>query len=112
MTETVANPIEFKTRLLRDGVTYGVRYDCVCGCHPQVRLTRESPAAHEHCCCGIAHAAGPDARAHLEGYLAERQLRGDDLDRGYVLTDAQVADPWGTPVAVSYATPVPLSSAP
>ena len=42
--------IEFTTKLLRDGETYGVRYVCECGCRPQVRLRCEAPAAQEHCC--------------------------------------------------------------
>lgn len=98
--------IEFKTRLLRDGETYGVRYDCECGCHPQVRLKRDSPAAHEHCCCGIAHAAGPDARPHLEAYLSERRANGLDADLSYVIHETDVRDPWEGPVPVAYAIPV------
>jgi hypothetical protein len=106
VTSTTAKPIEFTTKLLRDGETFGVRYNCDCGCHPQVRLRRDSPAAHEHCCCGIAHAAGPDARFHLESYLAERRAEGLDAERTYTLADAQVTDPWGNPVPVAYAVPV------
>jgi hypothetical protein len=97
--------IEFSTRLLRDGETYGVRYVCDCGCRPQVRLTRSSPAAHEHCCCGIAHAAGPAARSHLEQYLADRKAAGEDADRTYTIAETSVADPWGVVVSVAYAVP-------
>jgi hypothetical protein len=104
--ETVpVKPIEFSTRLLRDGETYGVRYVCDCGCRPQVRLMRSSPAAHEHCCCGIAHAAGPDARSHLEQYLANRKAAGEDADRTYAIVETSVADPWGSVVSVAYAVP-------
>jgi hypothetical protein len=106
MAEATIKPIEFTTKLLRDGETYGVRYVCDCGCRPQVRLRRDAPAAHEHCCCGIAHAAGPDARAHLEGYLADRRAQGLDADRHYLLAEASVADPWGQPLPVAYAVPV------
>ena len=105
MTETV-KPIEFTTRLLRDGETFGVRYVCDCGCRPQVRLHLGSPAAHEHCCCGIAHAAGPDARKHLETYLAERKQNGDDADRTYAIAETSVPDPWGNSVPVAYAVPI------
>ena len=99
-------PIEFNVRRLRDGETFGVRYACTCGCRPQVRLRRGSPAAHEHCCCGIAHAAGPDARAHLEAYLAERRANGEDADRTYEVAETTVIDPWGGTVPVAYAVPV------
>jgi hypothetical protein len=108
MAEVTVKPIEFTTRLLRDGETFGVRYVCDCGCRPQVRIRRDSPATHEHCCCGIAHAAGPDAHTHLEAYLAERREQGLDGDRQYVLADAVVADPWGNPVPVAYAVPTSL----
>ena len=106
MAEATIKPIAFTTKLLRDGETYGVRYVCDCGCRPQVRLRRDAPAAHEHCCCGIAHAAGPDARGHLEGYLADRRAQGLDADRHYLLAEATVADPWGSLVAIAYAVPV------
>ncbi len=99
-------PIEFSVRLLRDGETFGVRYVCECGCRPQVRLRRDSPAAHEHCCCGIAHAAGPEARAHLDAYLAERKANGEDQDRTYAIAETTVTDPWGGIVPVAYAVPV------
>ena len=98
--------IEFNTRLLRDGETFGVRYVCDCGCRPQVRLRRDSPAAHEHCCCGIAHAAGPDARVHLETYLSERRENGLDSDLTYTIQETEVSDPWDGPVPVAYAIPV------
>lgn len=97
--------IEFRSELKRDGETYSVRYECVCGCKPQVKLQRGSPPTHEHCCCGIAHAAGPDARAHLEQYLATRHAEGKDADRTYAIADAAVTDPWGEPVSVAYAIP-------
>lgn len=106
MADATDKVIEFSTRLLRDGETYGVRYVCECGCRPQVRLRRDSPAAHEHCCCGIAHAAGPGARSHLEAYLAERRANGLDADLTYLLRDAQVSDPWGAPVPIAYALPL------
>lgn len=106
MADPTTQPIEFSVKLLRDGETYGVRYACDCGCRPQVRLKRDSAAAHEHCCCGIAHAAGPDARPHLESYLAERQANGLDADRRYTIFEARVTDPWGGPVPVAYAVPV------
>ena len=106
MTDPKEKEIEFSTRLLRDGQTYGVRYVCDCGCRPQVRLKRDAPAAHEHCCCGIAHAAGPDARAHLEAYLSERRTTGLDADRNYTIHEARVNDPWGASVPVAYAIPV------
>jgi hypothetical protein len=108
MATTPVKPIEFTTRLLRDGETFGVRYACDCGCRPQVRLRRDTPATHEHCCCGIAHAAGPEARAHLESYLSDRREQGLDAQRTYVIAEAQVSDPWGTPVPVAYAVPVQL----
>lgn len=106
MAESAVTPIEFTTKLLRDGETYGVRYVCDCGCRPQVRLRRGAEAAHEHCCCGIAHAAGPDARAHLETYLSGRRSEGLDADRTYVIAETSVADPWGQPVPVAYAVPL------
>jgi hypothetical protein len=100
--------IEFTTKLLRDGETFGVRYACDCGCRPQVRLRRDTPAAHEHCCCGIAHAAGPDARAHLESYLVDRRAEGLDAERTYSIAEAQIADPWGNLIPVAYAVPSQL----
>lgn len=109
MSEITVKPIEFTTKLLRDGETYGVRYACDCGCRPQVRLQRGSPAAHEHCCCGIAHAAGPDARSHLDAYLAQRRENGEDADRTYVVAEANVLDPWGEAVSVAYAVPDQLA---
>lgn len=109
MTDLGIKPIEFTTKLLRDGETFGVRYVCDCGCRPQVRLRRDAPAAHEHCCCGIAHAAGPDARTHLDSYLAERKAAGEDVDRTYAISEARVSDPWGGVVAVAYAVPVPVA---
>ena len=107
MEPPTPKPIDFTVRLLSDGATYGVRYVCECGCRPQVRLRRDSPAAHEHCCCGIAHAAGPEARTHLEQYLAGRVAKGEDADRSYRLTETSVVDPWGGSVPVAYAVPAP-----
>jgi hypothetical protein len=106
MTDTAVKPIEFTTKLLRDGETFGVRYVCDCGCRPQVRLRRDSATAHEHCCCGIAHAAGPDAREHIDAYLAERKTAGEDSDRIYRIAEAKVSDPWGGAVMVAYAVPI------
>jgi hypothetical protein len=100
--------IEFTTKLLRDGETFGVRYACTYGCRPQIRLRRDTPAAHEHCCCGIANAAGPDARTHLDSYLADPRTGGLDADRSYPIAEVQVADPWGNPVPVAYTVPVAL----
>lgn len=97
--------IDFRVRLLSDGQTFAVRYDCVCGCHPQVKLRRGAEAAHEHCCCGIAHAAGPHARAHLERYLAERRESGMDAGRTYEVEETTVKDPWAADVEVAYARP-------
>jgi hypothetical protein len=108
--EPSVKTIAFSTKLLRDGETYGVRYVCDCGCRPQVRLRRDSPAAHEHCCCGIAHAAGPGARAHLEAYLADRRREGLDADRRYTIAEVRVSDPWDNPVAVAYAVPTPAEA--
>ena len=110
MTEMSGKSIEFSTKLLRDGETFGVRYVCECGCRPQVRLRRDAAAAHEHCCCGIAHAAGPDARSHLDSYLAERKAAGEDVDRSYLTSETTVNDPWGDVVVVAYAVPVPLTT--
>lgn len=101
--------IDLSIELMGDGETYAIRYVCACGCRPQVKLRRGSPAGHEHCCCGIAHAAGPDARTHLESYLAERREAGKDADRTYRISDAEVPDPWGEPVRVAYAVPVGAS---
>src|SRR5438445_12744763 len=100
MAETTVKPIEFTTKLLRDGETFGVRYACDCGCRPQVRLRRDTPAAHEHCCCGIAHSAGPDARGHLDSYLDDRRAEGLDRDRTYVRAEPEVTDPGGNGVHV------------
>lgn len=105
MAKSVMTVIEFSAQLLRDGETYGVRYACACGCRPQVKLRRESAAGHEHCCCGIAHAAGPDARTHLEGYLADRRAAGKDAERAYWISESAVMDPWGHAVSVAYAIP-------
>ena len=110
MTDTGVKSIVFTTKLLRDGETFGVRYVCDCGCRPQVRLRRDSAAAHEHCCCGIAHAAGPDARGHLDSYLVERKASGEDVGRTYAIAEARVCDPWGGAVLVAYAVPITRST--
>lgn len=110
MSKSSTSVIDFSAQLLRDGETFSVRYACVCGCRPQVKLRRESPAGHEHCCCGIAHAAGPDARTHMEGYLAERRAAGGDADRTYTVSESEVLDPWGQPVSVAYAIPEALAA--
>jgi hypothetical protein len=96
--------IDFGVHLMRDGETFGVRYACACGCKPQVKLRRDSAAGHEHCCCGIAHAAGPDARAHLDDYIAGRRESGEDT-RAYAVSETRVTDPWGEAVDVAYAVP-------
>jgi hypothetical protein len=111
MAQAPVKAIEFTTKLLRDGETFGVRYVCDCGCRPQVRLRRDAPAGHEHCCCGIAHAAGPDARSHLTSYLADRKAAGEDIDRSYTIAESKVSDPWGGSVLVAYAVPVPVDPA-
>jgi YHS domain-containing protein len=102
-------PIDFQVRLLKDNATYSVRYTCACGCNPQVKLQADGPAAHEHCCCGIAHAAGPGAREHLETYLAERKAGGEDVGRGYTVTEVALTDPWGRPLPAAYAIPSPTA---
>jgi YHS domain-containing protein len=105
MTGQLDQPVDLKVQLARDGVTYGVRYACSCGCKPQVKLQSGSRATHEHCCCGIAHAAGPDAREHLESYLADRKAAGEDATRTYTVTEVALTDPWGRPVSAAYAIP-------
>ncbi|MBI4307087.1 MAG: hypothetical protein HY678_12280 [Chloroflexi bacterium] len=84
-----------------------VRYDCSCGCHPNARYRRGSAdAAHEHCCCGIAHFAGADAAAQLERYLSDRRLQGiDPPEREYSVQTSNVRAPWGEELAVAYAIP-------
>jgi len=99
------NELGLNVQLMRDGKTMSVRYACACGCKPQVKLERDSAAAHEHCCCGIAHAAGPEARSHLERYLRSRREEGKDADRAYAVSDLVLADPWGGEVSVAYAIP-------
>lgn len=64
-----------------------------------MKLQAGSPAAPEHCCCAIAHAAGPDARAHLESYLAERRAAGRDADRTYRMSAIAPAEPRGGGIA-------------
>jgi hypothetical protein len=105
MTDSIDERIELNAHLMRDGETVSVRYACSCGCKPQVKLRADAPAAHEHCCCGIAHAAGPNAREHLESYLADRKTAGEDVDRTYAVTDVVLADPRGGSVSAAYAIP-------
>lgn len=99
------NEIGLGVHVMRDGQTASVRYHCVCGCRPQVKLQAGSAAAHEHCCCGIAHAAGPDARAHLESYLAERRAAGEDPGRTYRVAALTLDDPRGGEIEAAYAIP-------
>ena len=105
MADFTDEPIELRAHLMRDGETLSVRYGCACGCKPQVKLGVGAPAAHEHCCCGIAHAAGPDAREHLEQYVSARKVAGEDPDRTYALTEIKLADPRGGSVSAAYAIP-------
>jgi YHS domain-containing protein len=102
-------PVHLEVRLLKDNATYSVRYACACGCNPQVKLQAAMPAAHEHCCCGIAHAAGADARQHLEAYLADRKASGEDAGRSYAVTEVTLTDPWGAPLSAAYAIPSPTA---
>ena len=105
MSDSTEEHIDLNVHLMRDGETYSVRYACACGCKPQVKLRAGAPAAHEHCCCGIAHAAGPEARQHLDQYLTDRRAAGEDADRTYIVTEVRLADPWGAPVSAAYAIP-------
>lgn len=84
-----------------------VRYDCECGCKPNARYQQGSAeVGHEHCCCGNVHFVGPNARAELERYLAERQARGEDAGRGeYTLYETVLDDPWGGKLPVAYGIP-------
>ncbi|MSQ28670.1 MAG: hypothetical protein EXR51_11135 [Dehalococcoidia bacterium] len=84
-----------------------VRYDCACGCKPNVEYLRGSDSVeHEHCCCGNLHFVGKDARHHLDAYLAGRsqQHLDDDLG-GYRVSEVTVDAPWGEAVPVAYALP-------
>jgi YHS domain-containing protein len=99
--------VDLQVKLLKGNDSYSVRYACACGCNPQVKLRAGAPSAHEHCCCGIAHAAGPGAREHLETYLAERKAAGEDAGRGYAVTEVALTDPWGGPLPAAYAIPSP-----
>jgi hypothetical protein len=87
-----------------------VRYDCACGCHPNARYQHgAADPAHEHCCCGIVHFAGPGAASSLRAYLDERRKRGDDSDVGpYAIQETTVPAPWGGAVPVAYAIPARL----
>ncbi|MCX6024500.1 MAG: hypothetical protein NTZ05_22765 [Chloroflexi bacterium] len=96
----------FAVRLLRDGVTAVVGYNCACGCKPQARYQKDAAeSGHEHCCCGLAHFAGSDASRQLQDYLAQRRADGLDGDRVYELGERQVEAPWGGPLAVAFAIP-------
>lgn len=105
MTDFTEERIDLKAHLMRDGETLSVRYVCACGCKPQVKLRAGDAATHEHCCCGIAHAAGPEAREHLEEYLSARKQAGEDPDRTYALTGVTLTDPRGGSVSAAYAIP-------
>lgn len=105
MSDTTEERLDLNAHLMRDGETISVRYACSCGCKPQVKLRPGASAAHEHCCCGIAHAAGPDAREHLKSYLAERRSAGEDADRSYAVTEVTLRDPRGEAVSAAYAIP-------
>ena len=102
---TTTHPV-FTVRLLRDGDSAEVGYECSCGCTPRARYHRGSAeAGHEQCCCGLAHFVGPNARTQLEAYLAERRAAGEDADRSYTLHDGEVEAPWGGHLPVAYALP-------
>jgi len=84
-----------------------VRYDCPCGCKPSTEYERDSQESdHEHCCCGNVHFVGPNARADLDSYLADRQTRGEDDDvGGYEIHEESVSAPWGGVIPVVYGLP-------
>ena len=84
-----------------------VRYDCACGCHPTARYTRgAAQAGSQHCCCGTAHFAGPDADAQLRKYLEKRRAEGlDELVKGHEFGHATVKAPWGGQIEVAYSIP-------
>lgn len=90
--------------------TMVVRYNCACGCKPNAEYKQGSPeAGHEHCCCGIVHFAGPEAKARLEEYIGGRQAQGlDDDVGGYTVHDTSVTTPWGGDLPVAYALPETL----
>ncbi|MBI4212988.1 MAG: hypothetical protein HY534_01650 [Chloroflexi bacterium] len=84
-----------------------VRYDCPCGCKPSTEYVRDSAESdHEHCCCGNVHFVGPNARADLDQYLAERRATGEDDDvGGYDIHEETLAAPWGGQIPVVYGLP-------
>lgn len=81
-----------------------VRYDCICGCKPNAEHRKGTQeVGHEHCCCGNVHFVGPNARAHLEAYLAERAPQHlDDEINGHTLYETEVKAPWGEQIPVAY----------
>lgn len=100
--------LQFSIRLLRDGVTAEVGYQCNCGCKPRARYQRgAAEAGHEHCCCGLAHFVGSDATHQLQAYLAQRRAEGLDADRNYILGEREVEAPWGGTLEVAFAVPSP-----
>ncbi|MBI4496709.1 MAG: hypothetical protein HY689_02275 [Chloroflexi bacterium] len=84
-----------------------VRYDCACGCKPNAEYQQGSQeGGYEHCCCGNVHFLGPQAKAHLETYLADRKAQALDEDvGGYTVYETAVEAPWGGTVPVAYALP-------
>lgn len=84
-----------------------IRYNCPCGCKPSAEYERDSHQSdHEHCCCGNVHFVGPNARADLDAYLADRGTRGEDDDvGGYDIHEELVAAPWGGTIPVAYGLP-------
>jgi hypothetical protein len=85
-----------------------IRYDCPCGCKPNTEYEKDSTASdYEHCCCGNVHFVGPNARADLEEYLADRKTRGEDDDvGGYEIREEAVPAPWGGTIPVVYGLPL------
>lgn len=101
-----AEDLIFNVRLLKDGVTAEVGYQCNCGCKPRARYEKGSDASgHEHCCCGLAHFVGSDATPQLQTYLAQRRTEGLDADRTYALGERHVTAPWGGVLTVAFAIP-------
>ena len=96
--------LEFKARKWKDHCV--VSYECDCGCRPMAHYYEGSAeAAHEHCCCGKVHFAGPQAKVQLEEYLVQRRQEGLDEGLAYVLDATEVKAPWGEPLPVAYALP-------
>ncbi len=88
----------------KPGTAY-VRYDCACGCKPGVEYERGSrEAGYEHCCCGIVHFVGPDARIRVDEYISGRTAEDEDLG-GYTVYETNVSAPWGGDISVAYALP-------